>query len=213
MQFIARTLFSLATLLIAAGCFAESEPHKSKISFIPPPLEGTISLGIYDEWGQLIRVLHQEADFDELTVGPDALVTSWDGKDEDGFDVSPGTYHARGFVVGAPAVKQADSADSGGPEAVSIRLKLVSNPLEKGERATVDISVGLDDENVFIRSADGLPLVTIAPTSGATKVSLTAGRDNKVITVSLSDGANVRRFEVTGLQKMMAFDCGEIELK
>src|SRR5712675_1574452 len=46
-----------------------------RISFLPPPLGGTISLGIYNEWDQLVRVLHQEADLDEFIVGEDALST------------------------------------------------------------------------------------------------------------------------------------------
>jgi len=40
-----------------------------RINFVPPPLEGKICLGVYNEWGQLVRVLHQEAEFDEFTIG------------------------------------------------------------------------------------------------------------------------------------------------
>src|SRR5438105_14645914 len=70
-----------------------------RISFLPPPLEGKISLGIYNQWDQLVRVVHQEAELDEFTIGADALVTKWDGKDDDGYDVPAGTYRARGYVV------------------------------------------------------------------------------------------------------------------
>src|ERR1700741_3168663 len=52
-----------------------------RISFVPPPLEGTISLGIYDANGKLVRVLFREADINEFTIGHDALSTTWDGKD------------------------------------------------------------------------------------------------------------------------------------
>src|SRR3954451_17341650 len=48
-----------------------------RISFIPPPMEGTISLGIYDQAGKLVRVLHQNAQLNDFTIGPDALVTRW----------------------------------------------------------------------------------------------------------------------------------------
>src|SRR5436309_3248691 len=37
-----------------------------RITFLPPPLEGTISLGIYDQSNKLVRVLHQEAELDEF---------------------------------------------------------------------------------------------------------------------------------------------------
>src|SRR5437762_10166168 len=69
-------------------------------SFVPPPLDGTISLGIYDEKGKLVRVLFREADINEFTIGNDALATTWDGKNDAGENVPPGKYTAHGFVVG-----------------------------------------------------------------------------------------------------------------
>jgi len=71
-----------------------------RISFLPPPLDGTISLGIYDAKGKLVRVLHREADINEFKIGTDALSTTWDGKDDAGENAQPGKYSARGFVVG-----------------------------------------------------------------------------------------------------------------
>ena len=52
-------------------------------------MEGTISLGIYDQNGKLVRVLHQEAKLNEFAIGADALVTQWDGKNDDGEDLPP----------------------------------------------------------------------------------------------------------------------------
>src|SRR5205085_9767584 len=63
-----------------------------RISFVPPPLDGTISLGIYDLSGKLVRVLHQQAPLDVFTIGADALETKWDGKDDDGLDLPAGKY-------------------------------------------------------------------------------------------------------------------------
>jgi hypothetical protein len=71
-----------------------------RISFVPPPLDGTISLGIYDAKGKLVRVLFREADINEFTIGHDALSTTWDGKDDAGENVPAGKYSAHGFVVG-----------------------------------------------------------------------------------------------------------------
>jgi hypothetical protein len=71
-----------------------------RISFLPPPLDGTISLGIYDAKGKLVRVLHREADINEFKIGTDALSTTWDGKDDAGENVPAGRYSAHGFVVG-----------------------------------------------------------------------------------------------------------------
>ena len=71
-----------------------------RISFLPPPLDGTISLGIYDAKGKLVRVLHREADINEFNIGTDALSTTWDGKDDAGGNVPAGKYSAHGFAVG-----------------------------------------------------------------------------------------------------------------
>ncbi len=46
-----------------------------RISFVPPPLEGSISLGVYDKAGKLVRILHAEANLMEFTIAADALET------------------------------------------------------------------------------------------------------------------------------------------
>ena len=79
---------------------ATAAPRNTRITFVPPPLDGTISLGVYDEKGKLVRVLFREADINEFTIGNDALSTTWDGKDDTGENAPPGKYSAHGFVVG-----------------------------------------------------------------------------------------------------------------
>ena len=85
---------------------ATPDPHPSPaerivhIHFLPPPIDGTISLGIYDPKGKLVRVLHREADINEFDIGTDALSTTWDGKDDAGENLPAGKYSAHGFVVG-----------------------------------------------------------------------------------------------------------------
>src|SRR3954469_12908931 len=71
-----------------------------RVSFVPPPLDGTISLGVYDAKGKLVRVLFREADVNEFNIGSDSLSTTWDGKDDAAENVPPGKYSAHGFVVG-----------------------------------------------------------------------------------------------------------------
>jgi hypothetical protein len=191
-----------------------SSARSVRISFVPPPLEGKISLGVYSECGQLVRVLHQEAEFDEFTIGADALSTKWDGKDDYDYDLPTGKYSARGFLV-APTKVGAETTTTGGVTSggTSVRIKLVANPLENNERPTVDICAGFDDDDVYLQTIDGLPLVTVAKRQDAKSVSLAAGRDNKSVFVFLSNDTNVRQLEVSGITKMMAFDCGTFELK
>ncbi|MFL6530121.1 MAG: hypothetical protein ACJ8KX_06595, partial [Chthoniobacterales bacterium] len=67
----------LVSLAVVLAVHAQTPPpaRDVKISFIPPPTEGTISLGIYDAKGTLVRVLHRETEVDELEAGNDALIT------------------------------------------------------------------------------------------------------------------------------------------
>src|SRR4030081_2307919 len=163
---IANYRVSIAALLsFAAAAFAQESPTPSatpspspmptatpvparsvRISFLPPPLEGTISLGIYDGSGNLARILHQEAGLDEFTVGADALVTKWDGKNDDGEDLPRGKYHARGFLVGQLKLENLGKAATPPPDdPVSVQIKLVANPLANNAKAIVDLGVGFDD--------------------------------------------------------------------
>jgi hypothetical protein len=102
-------LWALA-IVLAANVLAQDSPSPAptaspqtrniRVSFVPPPLEGTISLGIYDATGKLVRVLFREADINEFKIGNDALSTTWDGKNDAGENVPAGKYSAHGFVVG-----------------------------------------------------------------------------------------------------------------
>ena len=103
-----RFALALAATWLAGSSVAQESPSPTatpaprsiRISFAPPPLDGTISLGVYDAKGKLVRVLFREADINEFDIGSDALSTTWDGKDDAGENVSPGKYSAHGFVVG-----------------------------------------------------------------------------------------------------------------
>src|SRR5881275_3380104 len=120
-----------------------ASPARSvRISFVPPPLEGTISLGIYDKNGKLVRVLHQEAKLNEFAIGADALVTQWDGKNDDEEDLPAGKYRARGYLVGS--LKIEDLGQSSGlaienDAARNVKVRLVPNPLRNDRRSIVDI--------------------------------------------------------------------------
>jgi hypothetical protein len=63
-------------------------------------MQGTISLGIYDHAGKLVRVLHREATGDEFVAALDGYITHWDGLDDNGKALPPGHYSAKGYMVG-----------------------------------------------------------------------------------------------------------------
>ena len=160
-----------------------------------------------------MRVLHQEAELDEFEVGPDALNGRWDGKDDGGSDLPAGRYHARGFVA-APTKIEAVQWDNTDQTEISnsVRVKLVANPLENNERPVVELAVGFDDENSFLKTADGLPLITIWAGSDTKRAWITQ-RTDKSLDVFLDNGASTRQLHVSGVSKMMAFDCGDLSLK
>lgn len=86
-----------ATVSVHAG---EAHARGAEIRFVPAGGSGTVSLGIYDRDGRLVRVLCDEWPFGRFHVGLNALSTTWDGLDDKGQPVPEGTYAARGFVVG-----------------------------------------------------------------------------------------------------------------
>lgn len=390
---------AFAVMLLANSTSAQESPSPSpspsptaarsiRVSFVPPPLEGTISLGIYDAKGKLVRVLFREADINEFTIGSDSLSTTWDGKDDAGDNVPPGKYSAHGFVVGdvkiegvgfffndwitspdsprfsritslrmrsddlslavelvppgaghvlydvadkttklsdtdadtAPApsasvpgrdgthwviersdsnaveLKQfsssgeflrrfpispndpqpkavaasmtqdkiylleendtsqrvrglslAETKKEGGEQSVSdwkvdfeksivthknfslvdgkpvaasgnaetpdnLKVKLQPNPLLADDRVTIELSVGIDADGSFLKTADGLPLCTISETQNLIRGLLSAHGAN-ALDVFQDDGAVVEQFRLTGVDQMMSFDCGGFELK
>ena len=184
-----------------------------RISFLPPPLQGTISLGIYDANEQLVRVLHQEAELDEFVVGADALVTKWEGKNDEEEDLPAGKYTARGYLVGSLKTETTGKIASPPPDAAgTVSMKLMPNPLAKNAKAIVDLAVGFDDENCYLKTPDGLPLFTINNKTNLAR-ALIAKSAEKSVDVFLDDGSTIEQFRISNIDKMIAFDCGELELK
>ena len=72
-----------------------------QIEFLPPPMQGTISLGIYDYTGKLVRILHRAATGNEFVAAFDGYITHWDGLDDAGKPLPAGRYSAKGYMVGA----------------------------------------------------------------------------------------------------------------
>ncbi len=184
-----------------------------RITFVPPPLTGTISLGIYDQSGKLVRVLQQEAELNEFTVEADGLETKWDGKNENGEGLPVGKYRAHGYAVGCKVDELGTSARGFPSNATEhVTVKLVANPLSKKSNLIVDLAIGFDDENCFLKTGDGLPLLTVSENQNLWRAFLVKSGENS-IDVFQDDGDTIDQFRVSNVNQMMAFDCGEIELK
>jgi hypothetical protein len=63
-----------------------------------------------------------------------------------------------------------------------------------------------------LKTTDELPLYTVSETPNLDRAFITK-KSEKSVDVSQDDGAAVRQFRVSNVDKMMAFDCGEFELK
>ncbi len=177
-------------------------------------MDGTISLGIYDQTGKLVRVLHQNAQLDDFAIGADALVTRWDGKDGDHQDSPSGRYHARGYMVGP--LKREDLGENSPPstqiEANVVKVRLVRNPLRKDKRPVVELGIGFNSEGSYLKTSDGLPLFKVSETPNVTRAGIAAKGENAV-DIWQDDGTKVHQFRISNVDQMMAFDCGEFELK
>jgi len=193
-----------------------ASPARSiRISFVPPPLEGRISLGIYDPKGKLLRVLHHEADLNEFKIGADALVTQWDGKNDNGEDLPAGKYHARGYLVGPLKVEDVSQAAASPLENnsnASVKVNLMPNPLANDKRVLVELAAGFDNDGSYLKTNDGLRLFTISESPNLNRVSIVKKGD-KSVDIWQTEGSVFHQFRISNVDEMMAFDCGEFELQ
>ena len=190
-------------------------PSRSvRISFVPPPMDGTISLGIYDQAGKLVRVLNQNAQLTDFTIGPDSLVTRWDGKDDGHQDLPPGRYRARGYLVGPLKREDLGEASPSSTEtaAKAVKIRVVRNPLHKDRNGMIELGIGFNSEGSYLKTTDGLPLFKISETPNVTRAGI-AAKSEKTVDVWQDDDTSVHQFRISNVDQMMAFDCGELELK
>ena len=87
-------------LLAAPLHSQDEETNSNQLIFVPPPIEGVISLGVYDSKGKLERVLKKGASIDSFKSGLNGLFIDWDKTDIQGKPVPSGKYFARGVLTG-----------------------------------------------------------------------------------------------------------------
>ncbi len=161
-----------------------------------------------------MRVLVDQGSVDEFDVGADALNAKWDGKNDRDEDLPAGKYHARGYMVGALKAEDLGPATTPVPLDLNNRaqVKLVSNPLSKDAKTIVDLVASFEDDQIVLKSADGLPLFTVIEAAGVTRLFAKKSGE-KSIDLWADNGNLVEQIRVSNVDQMMAFDCGEIELK
>ena len=86
-------------------CALESEGASGQSFAVAiPELDGPVTLGVFTKEGTLVRLLFHDAPVDTIPAGLNGLIMTWDGKDDQGRPVPPGTYRARGVVHGSVSV-------------------------------------------------------------------------------------------------------------
>ena len=109
---------------------------------------------------------------------------------------------------GKPVAAGAPSPSS--PQKIMQQLR--PDPLQNDKPGKAELAVGVDADGSFLKTADGLPLRTISDTPNLTRTLL--ARPNKnTLDVFQDDGAVVEQYRVSNLEQMIAFDCGDFELK
>jgi hypothetical protein len=183
------------------------------LRFVPPPMDGTISLGIWDSNNKLVRVLHREAKIDDFTVEENSLSTIWDGKNDVGEELPVGKYRARGYLVGKLKTDDLGRVVSPPDTAADhISVKLATNPLIADTRSVMELGVGFDSKGSFFKTMDGLPLATISDSPNLTRIVMEKNGE-KAADVWQGAGSGAEHLRVSNIDKMMAFDCGFFELK
>jgi hypothetical protein len=244
---LAPSVTATATVIVTSPPVGATSPSASptpsllkttgvKLMFIPPPMQGTISLGIYDSSGKLVRVLHREAGSDEFVAALDGYITHWDGLDDGGNPMPPRHYTARGYMVGdvtvqpvpwpAPSVSAttgtAASAATPGPPftpiqafvpQVKIRVGLVGNPLDRDRAGSADVSVGFDPKGSWLQLADGLPLKQISATPNLKAAFIGRSAPGQPLVIIQTNGTTLQEFVITKVSNMVAFDCGAFDFK
>jgi hypothetical protein len=94
------TILALWLISFSALKADEEETSASQLMFVPPPVEGVISLGVYDGKSKLVRILKRAAPIDSFKSGLNGLLIDWDHNDAHGKPVPSGKFFARGVLIG-----------------------------------------------------------------------------------------------------------------
>jgi len=223
----------LCALLALASSASALEPRDEALArggvpilFLPPPMdgEGTISLGIFDKAGKLVRVLHREAGLKEFEVGENGLLTHWDGKNDAGQRMPPGKYSASGWMAGdlgvegvafhgndwikeeSPRYARVVKLENFGRDEVRVTLRTVAGKdqilawdlsVAGVEPPKIEIEAAVEDGRLVIRKGDERLPVMLA--EGEKARAAAVGNGSHVWTiVETAEGREVRAYSAGG---------------
>ena len=188
----------------------DEESGASQLLFVPPPVEGVISLGVYDSKGKLVRVLKKASEIQNFKSASDGLVIDWDRNDAQGKPVPNGKYFARGVLIGDIKIEGVafhlnDWVDS----SLDPRIrKVLSATLLDTQRPAV--LADASQPEVLVLENDGTPSRTISLefnplTIKAAGVNLLLFDKAKMISINSTSGAEVSRQNLADIRDADAF--------
>jgi len=211
-------------LLLAVSAPLCATPQSFTVAL--PELEGPVTMGIFAADGRLVRLLYRDADIGSIPAGLNGLIMTWDGKDDEGREVPPGTYRARGLVHGPISVSalpvcsagffpnQVENLTQEKPLFPSDQIVLRAAPDELLElRPLLSIRAKPSKEGFEI-AAEGLPLLTIPNASGRDPLTLTFTHGDQqgraVLTAGFGKSNEV--YMVSGLQRIVPLEAGRLDI-
>jgi hypothetical protein len=193
-----RLLCALAVFLftffsVDALAPAQENATGKQLMFIPPPVDGVISLGVYDAHGRLVRVLKQAAEIDSFKAGLDGLFVDWDGTDAKGASTPPGKYFARGVLIGDVTISGvAYHLNDWVDDSHNLRVKTISSPALLNNRSLAVLADTGASEILIIDTPSMTPRrFPVEP--GAVRLksdgaALLAIYSDHIATIALADG-------------------------
>lgn len=218
---------------------AEDSPARSSETFAValPELEGPLTLGIFSETGEAVRLLHRDAAVESLPAGLNGLILSWDGLDDGGRHLPDGTYRARGLVHGPlrctalPFREQSplmptSMSDSPVKDLLPV-IPLIETPRTRAGTRTLKWLAADDalyekrpwmvlgitlNHGTATLSANGLPLLDIPSSGDAEEALLAQGNEPGSVMVLLRGSGTTTCHTVTGLDRLVPLEAGKLIL-
>lgn len=213
----------LGALAIVLTAYAGLRAAPQHFAVALPAMEGPVTMGIFSEEGRLVRLLYRDSPVETIPSGLNGLIMTWDGKDDLGRDVPPGTYRARGLVHGPirstalpcfdPVTFPPNPQEPTGPftpDRITLRAAedelLESRPLLSIRAVSRTDAMDLE--------AGGLPLLTLPLYAGPTpaKVLCSHGPGTGTAILAAESGGFRESYLVNGLDRIVPMEAGKLEV-
>jgi hypothetical protein len=191
-----------------------------------PELEGPVTMGIFAADGRLVRLLYRDADIGSIPAGLNGLIMTWDEKDDEGREMPPGTYRARGLVHGPISASALPVCRAGffpnpledlsqeKPLFPSDQIVLRAAPDELLESHPLLSIRAKPSKEGFEITAERLPLLTIPQPSVTDPLTLTFTHGDQlgraVLTAEFGKSSDV--YTLSGLQRIVPLEAGRLDI-